>query len=63
MIVRFHIDPSDVMQQGSYDYRVSYEGEDLFEDTGLGSMATQLLFCKFRFLVLDCCEFAEIRVS
>jgi hypothetical protein len=38
MIVRFHIDPSDVMQQGSYDYRVSYEGEDLFEDTGLGSI-------------------------
>lgn len=38
MIVRFHIDLSDVMQQGSYDYRVSYEGEDLFEDTGLGSI-------------------------
>ena len=41
MIVRFHIDPSDlsdVLQQGSYDYRVSYEGEDLFEDTGLGSI-------------------------
>jgi hypothetical protein len=38
MIVRFHIDPSDVMQQGSFDYRVSYEGEDLFEDTGLGSI-------------------------
>ncbi len=29
MIVRFHIDPSDVMQQGSYDYRVSYEGDAL----------------------------------
>ena len=41
MIVRFLIDPSDlsgVLQQGSYDYRVSYEGEDLFEDTGLGSI-------------------------
>ena len=41
MIVRFHIDPSDlrdVLQQGSYDYRVSYEGEDLFKDTGLGSI-------------------------
>ena len=38
MIVRFHIDPSDVMQQGCYDYRVSYEGEDLFEDAGLGSI-------------------------
>ncbi len=25
MIVRFHIDPSDVMQQGNYDYRVSYQ--------------------------------------
>ena len=38
MIVRFNIEPSDVMQQDSYDYRVSYEGEDLFEDTGLGSI-------------------------
>jgi len=38
MIVRFHVDPSDVMQQGNYDYRVSYEGEDLFEDTGLGNI-------------------------
>ena len=38
MIVRFHIDPSDVMQLGSYDYRVSYEGEDLYQDYGLGSI-------------------------
>ena len=38
MIVRIHIDLSDVMQHGSYDYRVSYEGEDLFQDSGLGSI-------------------------
>lgn len=38
MIVRFHIDPSDVMQLSAYDYRVSYEGEDLYQDCGLGSI-------------------------
>ena len=43
MIVRIHIDPSDVMQHGSYDYRVSYEGEDLFEDTGLGSIGACII--------------------
>ena len=35
MIVRFHIDPSGPDQ---YDYRVSYEGEELYSDTGLGSI-------------------------
>lgn len=35
MIVRFHIDPA----AGSrYDYRVSYEGEDLYADDGLASI-------------------------
>ena len=38
MIVRFHIDPSDVMQQGEYEYRVTYEGEDLYGDAGLRSI-------------------------
>lgn len=32
MIVRFHIDP---MEQDQYEYRVSYEGEDLYSDAGL----------------------------
>lgn len=35
MIVRFHIDP---IEQDLYEYRVSYEGEDLFGDAGLGSI-------------------------
>ena len=35
MIVRFHIDPLD---QESYEYRVSYEGEELFGDAGLSSI-------------------------
>ena len=35
MIVRFHIDP---IEQGQYEYRVSYEGEELFGDAGLDSM-------------------------
>lgn len=38
MIVRFHIDPGAVAQLPGYDYRVSYEGEDLFQDSGLGSI-------------------------
>ncbi len=35
MIVRFSIDSFD---QGQYEYRVSYEGEDLFGDVGLDSI-------------------------
>lgn len=35
MIVRFHIDPLD---HDSYEYRVSYEGEELFGDAGLSSI-------------------------
>lgn len=35
MIVRFHIDP---IEQGLYEYRVSFEGEALYGDAGLGSM-------------------------
>jgi len=35
MIVRFHIDP---MEQDQYEYRVSYEGEDLYSDVGLDSI-------------------------
>lgn len=35
MIVRFNI---DVAGQDQYDYRVTYEGEDLYADTGLGSI-------------------------
>ncbi|MDW5444953.1 hypothetical protein [Polaromonas sp. SM01] len=35
MIVRFHIDP---MEQDQYEYRVTYEGEDLFGDVGLDSI-------------------------
>ena len=33
MIVRFHIDQ---IERGQYEYRVSYEGEDLYADSGLG---------------------------
>lgn len=35
MIVRFHIDP---MEQDQYEYRVSYEGEELYSDAGLDSI-------------------------
>lgn len=35
MIVRFHI---DLMEQDQYEYRVSYEGEDLYSDAGLESI-------------------------
>lgn len=35
MIVRFHIDP---IEQGLYEYRVTYEGEALYGDAGLSSM-------------------------
>lgn len=35
MIVRFHIDLGD---DGRYEYRVTYEGEDLYADVGLGSI-------------------------
>lgn len=35
MIVRFHIDPAP---QDQYDYRVTYEGEDLYADAGLNSI-------------------------
>jgi len=35
MIVRFHI---DLMEQDQYEYRVSYEGEELYSDVGLDSM-------------------------
>ncbi len=35
MIVRFQI---DTMEDGRYDYRVTYEGEDLYADAGLGSI-------------------------
>ncbi|MFC5522328.1 hypothetical protein [Polaromonas jejuensis] len=35
MIVRFHIDP---IEQGRYEYRVSYEGEELYGDAGLASI-------------------------
>ena len=35
MIVRFHIDP---LLPDLYEYRVSYEGEELFGDVGLGSI-------------------------
>jgi hypothetical protein len=34
MIVRFNIDSAG----GEFDYRVTYEGEDLFSDDGLGSL-------------------------
>jgi hypothetical protein len=35
MIVRFHIDP---IEQYQYEYRVTYEGEELFGDVGLNSL-------------------------
>ncbi|UUZ63452.1 hypothetical protein LP417_28805 [Polaromonas sp. P1-6] len=35
MIVRFHIDQ---IERGLYEYRVSYEGEDLYADSGLNSI-------------------------
>lgn len=35
MIVRFHIDE---IEQGQYEYRVSYEGEALYGDAGLASL-------------------------
>ena len=35
MIVRFNIDSFDKTQ---YEYRVTYEGEDLFGDAGLGGI-------------------------
>ncbi|MEO6017072.1 MAG: hypothetical protein ABIP46_07435 [Polaromonas sp.] len=35
MIVRFNIDP---IEQGQYEYRVSYEGEELYADAGLDSL-------------------------
>ncbi|WP_395059900.1 hypothetical protein [Polaromonas sp.] len=35
MIVRFHIDPGE---HGRLEYRVSYEGEELFGDAGLHSV-------------------------
>ncbi|GAB3471114.1 hypothetical protein [Polaromonas eurypsychrophila] len=35
MIVRFHIDP---MAGRQFEYRVSYEGEELFGDAGLHSV-------------------------
>ena len=39
MIVRFSIDTAEFGEHsGSYDYRVTYEGEDLYADSGLGSI-------------------------
>lgn len=35
MIVRFNIDPAE---QDRFEYRVSYEGEELFGDAGLNSI-------------------------
>ncbi|MDP3169227.1 MAG: hypothetical protein Q8M91_02705 [Polaromonas sp.] len=35
MIVRFHIDP---VAGGQFEYRVTYEGEDLYADDGLDSI-------------------------
>lgn len=35
MIVRFNI---DMAGQDQYDYRVTYEGEDLYSDSGLSSI-------------------------
>lgn len=35
MIVRFSIDP---IEQGQYEYRVSNEGENLYDDSGLESV-------------------------
>ncbi len=36
MIVRFHLDQ---FEPGSFDYRVSHEGETLYADSGLSSLA------------------------
>lgn len=38
MIVRFHIDPVNPLEGELYEYRVTYEGEDLFGDSGLASI-------------------------
>ena len=39
MIVRFNIDFSGLdSDHGAYDYRVTYEGEDLYADAGLNSI-------------------------
>ena len=38
MIVRFHIDPVNPLEGDAYEYRVTYEGEDLFSDSGLASI-------------------------
>jgi len=35
MIVRFHIDPTG---EDQYEYRVTYEGEELYTDAGLASI-------------------------
>lgn len=35
MIVRFYIDP---VSDGGYEYRVTYEGQELFGDAGLASI-------------------------
>ncbi len=35
MIVRFHV---DLIEQGQYEYRVTYEGEDLYGDANLNSI-------------------------
>ena len=35
MIVRFNIDP---IEQDQYEYRVTYEGEELYADSGLDSI-------------------------
>lgn len=35
MIVRFHIDST---QRDGFEYRVTYEGEDLYADSGLDSI-------------------------
>ena len=39
MIVRFNIDLAGLdSDHGTYDYRVTYEGEDLYADAGLNSI-------------------------
>ena len=38
MIVRFHIDPVNPLEGEQYEYRVTYEGEELFADSGLASI-------------------------
>lgn len=40
MIVRFHIES---IAQEQYEYRVSYEGEDLYSDAGLDSIEACLV--------------------